>query len=95
MKFVTVRDLRNHSAKIWRLLNQEKDMIITSNGKPLALLSFLSEENVEDSLKNVRRSRAMVALNSIHKQSLSNGGDKITHTEIDQEMKAVRKRRAK
>ena len=61
----------------------------------LALLSFLSEENVEDSLKNVRRSRAMVALNSIHKQSLSNGGDKITHTEIDQEIKAVRKRRAK
>jgi len=41
MKFVTVRDLRLKAAKVWKQLQKEKEMVITSNGKPIALLMKL------------------------------------------------------
>ena len=42
MRFVSVRDLRGNSAQVWRLLADEKEMVITSNGKPVAILSSVS-----------------------------------------------------
>jgi len=33
MKFLSVRDLRSQSAKIWKELPAEKEMVITSNGR--------------------------------------------------------------
>ena len=34
MKFVSVRDLRGKAADIWRALPGEREMVITSNGRP-------------------------------------------------------------
>lgn len=59
MRFVSVRELRGRSAAIWKELAKEKDLVITSNGKPIALLSATSEENLEESLVAVRRARAL------------------------------------
>ena len=39
MRFVSVRELRGQSAAVWKALAKEKDLIVTSNGKPIALLS--------------------------------------------------------
>ena len=36
MRFVSVRELRGKSAAIWKELAQEQEMVITSNGKPIA-----------------------------------------------------------
>ena len=49
MRFVSVRELRERSASIWKALVEEKDMVITSNGKPIALLSATSGESLEES----------------------------------------------
>lgn len=42
MKFLTVRDLRNKSAQIWKDLLEKKEMVITNNGKPVAILSSIN-----------------------------------------------------
>ena len=39
MDFVSVRELRSQSAAVWRSLAREKDLVVTSNGKPIAVLS--------------------------------------------------------
>ena len=39
MRFITIRDLRSKSAQIQRELPKEKEMVLTSNGKPIAILS--------------------------------------------------------
>ena len=39
MRFVSVRELRGQSAAVWKALAEEKDLVVTSNGKPIALLS--------------------------------------------------------
>ncbi len=46
MCFVSVRELRGQSAAVWKTLAEEKDLIITANGKPVALLSAMSDETL-------------------------------------------------
>jgi len=93
MKFVTVRDLRNKPAQIRQSLSKEKDIVLTSNGKPFAIVTLTSEENLEKSLVMMRRIRAEEAIDSIQKESREKGKDKISMDEINAEISAVRKAR--
>ena len=94
MKFLSVRDLRGKSAEIWKELPEEREMIITSNGRPIAILAAISESNLEESLAAFRQARAVEAVAGIQRRSADKGTDKITMAEIDEEIKAVRKKRA-
>ncbi len=93
MKFLSVRDLRGKSADVWKELPMEREMIITSNGRPIAILAAISESNLEESLSAFRQARAVEAVASIQRRSSGKGTDKITMDEIDEEIKAVRKKR--
>ena len=42
MRFLSVRDFRDKSAQIWKDLPDEREMIITSNGRPIAILAVMS-----------------------------------------------------
>ncbi len=90
MKFVTVRDLRGRSAEIWRELAVEHEMVVTSNGKPIAILTSTSEETFEQSLREVRRARAMQAVSTLQQRSVSAQRDKTSDEEIDAEIAKVR-----
>jgi prevent-host-death family protein len=94
MKFLSVRDLRGKSAEVWKELQTEREMIITSNGRPIAILAAISESNLEESLAAFRQARAVEAVASIQRRSADKRTDKITMEEIDEEIKAVRKKRA-
>jgi antitoxin (DNA-binding transcriptional repressor) of toxin-antitoxin stability system len=91
MKFVTVRDFRTESAKIWASLPQEQEMVITNNGKPVALLTPISDKTLEETLSAVRRAKAMNAVKVLQQQSIKNGTDKMTLEEINAEIKKARK----
>jgi antitoxin (DNA-binding transcriptional repressor) of toxin-antitoxin stability system len=95
MKFLSVRDLRGKSAQIWKELPGEREMIITSNGRPIAILASISESNLEESLAAFRRARAVEAVASLQRRSVEQGTDRIAMNEIDAEIKAVRKKRAR
>ena len=93
MKFVTVREFRSSSASIWKILPQEQEMVITNNGKPVALLTPLSDETLEDTLSSIRRAKAINAVKLIQQQSVKNGTDKMTLEEINSVIKEARKER--
>ena len=93
MKFLSVNEFTTNSAIVWKELHKQKDMIITSNGKPIAILSSINEDNFEQDLSSFRQARAMQAVNSIQMKSVYKGTDKISTDEIDDEIKAVRLRR--
>jgi antitoxin (DNA-binding transcriptional repressor) of toxin-antitoxin stability system len=95
MKFISVRDLRNKSAQVWDQLPQEREMILTNNGRPIAIIAAISDSNVEESLSAFRQARAVKAVASLQRRSVEMGNDKITMDEIDAEIKAVRKKRAR
>jgi antitoxin (DNA-binding transcriptional repressor) of toxin-antitoxin stability system len=68
-------------------------MVITSNGRPIAILSSITEKNLEQVLSAFRQARAMEAVTSIQFESVRKGTDKITMDEIDDEIKSVRSTR--
>ena len=47
MRFVTIRDFRSKSAQIQRELPKEREMVLTSNGKPIAILTATSADRIE------------------------------------------------
>jgi prevent-host-death family protein len=95
MKFLSVRDLRGKSAQIWKELPDEREMIITSNGRPIAILASISESNLEESLAAFRQARAVEAVARLQRRSIEQGTDMISINEINAEIKAVRKKRTR
>ncbi len=93
MKFISVRDLRGKSAEVWKNLPMEREMIVTSNGRPIAILSAVNESSLEESLSAFRQARAVEAVMSLQRQSIVQGTDRITMEEIDAEIKTVREKR--
>ena len=95
MKFLSVRDLKTKSSQVWKELEDQKEMIVTSNGRPIALLSSVNENNLEQVLTAFRRARATNAVASIQYESTQKGTDKISLDEINAEIVAVRSKRRK
>jgi antitoxin (DNA-binding transcriptional repressor) of toxin-antitoxin stability system len=95
MKFLSVRDLKTKSSQVWKELTEQKEMIVTSNGRPIALLSSINENNLEQVLTAFRRARATNAVASIQYESTQKGTDKISMDEINAEIGAVRSKRKK
>lgn len=93
MRFITIRDLRSKSSQIQRQLPKEKEMVLTSNGKPIAILSATSGDALEKSLSMARRIRAESAVASMQKLSMETGKNRLSLNEINAEIAAVRKRR--
>ncbi len=90
---MSVRDLRSKSAKVWQDLPSERELIITSNGRPIAILAAINESNLEESLNAFRQARAVDAVASLQRRSVINETHAITNDEIDAEIKAARKSR--
>ena len=92
MRFIPIRDLR--PSEIWEQLADEREMVITAQGKPIAILSSVSDANWEETLAVLRRMRAIQAVDELQKQSVENGLDKLDLEEVNREIQAVRKSRS-
>ena len=90
MKFLSVRELKSKSAQVWKDLPVQKEMIVTSNGRPIAMLSSINENNLEKVLNAFRIARATNTVASIQYESTEKGTDKISLEEIDAEIQATR-----
>ncbi len=93
MKFITVRDLRTTPAKIWKELPEERELILTNNGKPIALITPISENDLEETISAVRRARAMQAVHNMQISSVKKGLSGMNSEEIEKEIQSARKSR--
>ncbi|MBI3372024.1 MAG: type II toxin-antitoxin system Phd/YefM family antitoxin [Betaproteobacteria bacterium] len=91
MDYVTVREFRTRPAKIWQRLEAEKELVITRNGKPFAVLAFTASNRVEDSLRAIRRARFEQALRVQHQRARAAGLDRVTLKDINAEIAAARR----
>ncbi len=92
MRFISVRDLNTKPKEIWNKIRDE-EMVITSNGKPIALLSAVTEETLEKTIRTIRRSRTVIALEEMQRKATESGLDRLTDAQIESEIQAVRKSR--
>jgi len=95
MKFLSVRDLRGKSAQVWKELPDEREMVITSNGRPVAILAAVNESNLEEALSAFRQARAVDAVAALQRRSVEQGTDRLSLEAVNAEINAVRKKRAR
>ena len=75
MRFIQIRDLR--PSEIWEQLADEREMVIMAQGKPIAILSYVSDANWEETLAAFRRVHAIQAVDELQKQSVEKGLERI------------------
>ncbi len=73
MRFVTVRDLRGKTSELWKDLERERELVVTNNGRPIAILSATDEDGFEEALWALRRSRAHDALARLQRDAEARG----------------------
>jgi PHD/YefM family antitoxin component YafN of YafNO toxin-antitoxin module len=91
MKFVAARVLRINPGEVWRLLEQEKDLVITSNGKPVGVLTLADEDSLEDVLATLRQGRAQAAVAEIRRAAAGQGLDRLTRRRVQEIVQKTRK----
>ncbi|MBI5586083.1 MAG: type II toxin-antitoxin system Phd/YefM family antitoxin [Deltaproteobacteria bacterium] len=92
MQFITVRELSTKPKGVWEKIKKE-EVVITSNGKPVAILSGVTEATLEKTLKIIRRSQGLLALEEMQQQALDRGLDRLTDKDMETEIKAARRGR--
>lgn len=93
MGYVTVRDLRVRPGDVWERLRQQGEMILTSNGRPMAIIAHVDEDDVEATLAALRRARAQAAVARMRRSAGQQGLARITDEEIEAEIDQVRRER--
>ena len=93
MDFVSICQLRTESAAVWEALAASKDLVVTSNGKPVAVLSATTATTLEVSLAALRQARAQLAVTAMQRRAKETGADQFTLDDVDAEIEAARRQR--
>lgn len=65
-------------------------MVVTSNGRPVAILAAVDEASLEASLRAFRRARAIDAVHGMQRGSVARGTDVMTSEDVDAEVAGAR-----
>lgn len=93
MEFITLSDLRLRAAEVQRKLREQKELILTANGRPIAVIASVEGAQAQEILHAVRQARAQMALSRLRKAAAQKGLDKMTEEEIEAEIAAARQER--
>lgn len=93
MTFVSIRDMRTRPGEVWQQLQDEGDLVVTSSGRPFALMIAAEGEDVEALLLALRRARAQLAVSKMRRQAGEAGLDRVAIDDIDAEIRHARSER--
>jgi len=93
--FLSFRELRASTKKIDDMLADDGKIIVTSNGKPKALMLSLSEENFEETLALINQLKLARAINNIRLSAQQSGASEMSLDEINYEIAQARKAKRK
>ncbi|MHB0879208.1 MAG: type II toxin-antitoxin system Phd/YefM family antitoxin [Anaerolineae bacterium] len=90
MQTVPYRLLRNEPNRLRELLREEGMVVLTSDGKPVALMLNAEDEDLEKLVSTASRIRAQAAVSSLRSAARAQGLDRLTDEEVEREIDAVR-----
>ena len=83
MKFISIRDLRSDTAGLRRDLQADREIVVTANGRPIAVMTRVDPDTVEQEILAIRRARARAALSRMRDRARSEGLDRLSMDQID------------
>lgn len=90
MSYIAVKDLKK-TKMLWELLECEREVVITREGKPAAVMVAVSPDTVEEALSEIRRALFSAAVSRARRR-----GEKepLDAEELDEAIRASRQERA-
>ena len=95
MKFVAIRELRSKTASIRQDLAQAREIVLTANGRPFAIMTPVSPDTVEQEIRAIRRARTHAAIDALRAAAKTTGVAALTMEDIDAEIATARRARRK
>ena len=95
MRFASVRDLRNRPGSVLGDAATSEEVVLTSNGKPVALVVPISGESLEAELRVYRQVRAQLAIEGMQLAAKAAGLASMSMGQIDDIITQVRRKRAR
>ncbi len=93
MKTFSIRDFRTRPRQAQRALAKDGQALLTSNGRPVALMVHVDSDSLEDAVESLRRARALQALREIRNDAKVRGLDRLSVAKIDTIIARTRKAR--
>ena len=93
MEFISVRQLRTQTAAVWDALAESGDLVVTTNGRPIAILSATTGATLEATLTALRQARAQLAVTAMQQRARETGADQLSLEDINAEIEAARRER--
>lgn len=93
MKFITIRDLRSNTARLRKNLQTEREVVITANGRPFAVMTRVEPDQLEEEIVAIRRARSRAAISRIRAKAKAEGLDRLTMNQINDFIAETRRER--
>lgn len=94
MRFVTAKEFRAQSSALWQELAAEGQVVVTLNGRPVAVVTSTDERSLEATLTDMGRATALRAMRELQQQSIRSGKSKMSQDAVGREIAAARRERA-
>jgi hypothetical protein len=83
MKTLTIRDFRTRPKAAQRTIAAEGEALLTSNGRPVALMLRVDSDSLDQTMETVRRARALQAVKKMRADARARGLDRLSFKQID------------
>jgi prevent-host-death family protein len=93
MSTISVSDLKKKPAKQWLKSVGKDDLVVTSKGRPVAVLMRLASASVESTRALLRSVRALQAQAGLQEAAAASGAAELSLSDIDSEISASRRAR--
>lgn len=85
METLSIRDLRNRPGAVQADLSKKGELLLTSNGRPVALMLPVDGSNLDETLQAIRLARGQLALRMLRRHAREHGVSELSQAEIDAE----------
>ena len=92
---ISIDDLKTQTAAQWLKSADQEDLIVTSQGQPVAVLLPINAESLEATLGALRSVRAVQAQTALQRGAAVGGISNLSMDDIDAEIMAARKNRSR
>jgi hypothetical protein len=93
MKTLTIRDFRTRPRQAQKALADEGEALLTSNGRPVALMLRVDDESLDQTVETVRRAGALRGVRKMRAEAKARGLDRLSFKQIDAIIARSRKAR--
>jgi prevent-host-death family protein len=90
---ISINELKQQPDEQWLKATDKEDLIVTSQGQPVAVLLPINAESLEPTLSKLRSVRSLLALEALQKAAEAKGTCGLSMKEIDAEIAAARQTR--